>query len=151
LGSAAIEHRSQILIFMEKVRGSTCTETDVSIEKNDLGRTEARFRLRLSAPAWRLTEVENAAPGEELLDEKIRADHRALDAEVFASLEPRWAAGEIPNKKRALLDFRARRVNAGRPGVRNGQFADSLARLEAAVAIDVVKGTNGAHLITRPK
>jgi KaiC/GvpD/RAD55 family RecA-like ATPase len=150
LGSAAIEHRSQVLIFMEQVEGTERTETDCSIEKCTFGRSGARFRLVLDPRTWRLAETETAPVDEERLGEEIRAEHRHLDDEVFKYLEQRWMAGEAPCKSVVLVGFRAARQVQGRVGIREKAIAESIARLVADVRVNQEIGVRGAHVLTRP-
>jgi hypothetical protein len=150
LGSAAIEHRSQLLIFMEKVDGSEKTEADCSIEKCTFGRSGQHFRLVLDPSSWRLTEVAASVSGNELLADEIRAQHAQLDDEVFCFLEQRWIAGEGPSKNAFITAFRAARQVQGRVGMRERELTESIARLVAAVRVVLEPGPHGAHVLTRP-
>lgn len=64
LGSAGVEHRSQVLAYMEKVdRKDDVTEIEVTITKA-LGVTGRIFRLVLDPSSWALREVDRAAAEE---------------------------------------------------------------------------------------
>ncbi len=151
LGSVKIEHRSQVVIYMDKVeREDGVTEIDVRIPKASFGQSGRHFRLRLDPSTWRLSEIDAAASSDETLCEETRAANKALDSEVMAYIETRWIAGERPSKNSVISGFRAARENEGRTGVREKAIADSIARLIAAVKVNQEDGPRGAHLLTRP-
>jgi hypothetical protein len=56
LGGAALEHRAQIVLFMERRDGQDRTEIDVLVTKAPL--SGLRFRLLLDVEAWTLCEID---------------------------------------------------------------------------------------------
>lgn len=69
LGSAGVEHRSQVLAYMEKVdRKDGQTEVEVTITKA-LGATGGMFRMVLDPLRWTLHEIDRGAAEDEERDE----------------------------------------------------------------------------------
>lgn len=66
LGSAKIEHRSQVVVFMERVdREDALTEVEALLTKVSFGSAGKSFRMLLDPATWRLREVDQAASVEE--------------------------------------------------------------------------------------
>jgi KaiC/GvpD/RAD55 family RecA-like ATPase len=62
LGSAKVEHRSQVLVFMERIdREDGQTEVEVTLPKVAFGSAGKVFRLILDPTAWRMREIDRGA------------------------------------------------------------------------------------------
>jgi hypothetical protein len=78
LGSAGVEHRSQVLAYLEKIdRKDNQTEVEVTITKA-LGATGRIFRMNLDPTTWTLREIDKEAAEEAQQDEAETERKRLL-------------------------------------------------------------------------
>jgi archaellum biogenesis ATPase FlaH len=87
LGSAKLEHRSQLVLFLERRDGEgedPATEVDVLVAKASFGKAGARFRLVLDAARWHLSEIDFAADqaGDEARRENKIVERKATESVV---------------------------------------------------------------------
>ena len=87
LGSAKLEHRSQLVLFLERRDGEgadPATEVDVLVAKASFGKAGARFRLVLDAARWHLSEIDFAVDTmvDEARKENKKAERKAVDSVV---------------------------------------------------------------------
>lgn len=76
LGSGKVEHRSQLMVFMEKVdREDELTEIELEVTKLSFGESIKPFRLILDAPRWELREIDMAEAS------RAREEHEEIEWE----------------------------------------------------------------------
>lgn len=79
LGSAKVEHRSQVMAFMERVdREDGQTEVEVTLPKVSFGSAGKVFRLLLDPAEWRMREIDKGAREEAEQDAAETARRKAL-------------------------------------------------------------------------
>jgi len=79
LGSAKVEHRSQVMAFMERMdREDGQTEVEVTLPKVSFGSAGKVFRLLLDPIEWRLREIDKGAREQEEADAAETARRKSL-------------------------------------------------------------------------
>lgn len=153
LGSAAIEHRAQVCLFLEKlpVEKGMPTSIRVVITKST-DRSGDTFGLILDPTSWRLreetTDLEAVDTGETPV---MVTKRKELDEDILRYLEGRWLRSEKPTGNSVRSGFRAEQQVAGKAGARDTDILESLARLEASGRVNVEPGQNRSSLFCRPE
>jgi RecA/RadA recombinase len=116
LGSAKVEHRSQVLLFMELVEelDHEGTEVDVEIPKVTFGKAGGKFRLRLDACRWRMAEIDKiAVAAEDEAKSFIENDKKVrLVAELVMKELKKNPAGLSGNELEGLIARRRGEIRA---------------------------------------
>jgi hypothetical protein len=140
LGSAKLEHRSQLVLFLERRDGEgedPATEVDVLVAKASFGKAGARFRLILDAARWHLSEIDFAA---DQAGDEARRENKIVERKATESVVHRDAILKIvdaePDKTVGASFARIRSDWGGRPS----QLSDTLDIFVEDGVLDVYMG-----------
>jgi archaellum biogenesis ATPase FlaH len=142
LGSAKLEHRSQLVLFLERRDGEgddPATEVDVLVAKASFGKAGARFRLVLDAERWHLSEIDFAVDtmAEEARHENKRAERKAHEKRTHSTAIL------------ALVDAAPPNIGVSRVRIR-AEWGGRDADLSGALSILVEDGILETHLGPKP-
>jgi hypothetical protein len=144
LGSAKLEHRSQLVLFLERRDGEgddPATEVDVLVAKASFGKAGARFRLVLDAARWHLSEIDFAA---DQAGDEARRENKIVERKATESVVHRDAILKIVDAEPDKT------VGASLVRIKTG-WGGRASELSETLALFVEDGVLEAYLGEKPK